>query len=197
MKELLAIDPECRSNSQLVVSLAKLGYVSGEILDMTYGLGNFWKDLDPPQLTTNDLYTKAHYNRDFTDLPFSNGSFNTVVFDPPYKLNGTGGTHPSDYQYGVADKVGWKDRHALIRAGIDEAARIAVAGGHVLLKCQDQVSGGKVRWQTIEFTNHAETQGLMLVDMAHLLGFRPQPKGRTQQHFRRNYSTLLIFRKRG
>ena len=31
---------------------------------------------------------------DFTDLPVEDDTFDTVVFDPPYKLDGTGGSHP-------------------------------------------------------------------------------------------------------
>lgn len=77
-----------------------------------------------------------------------------------------------------------------------EAARVVKPRGHVLLKCMDQVNGGKVRWQTIEFTNHAATVGLELVDMLHLQSYRAQPDGTAQQHARRNYSTLLVFEKR-
>jgi hypothetical protein len=69
-------------------------------------------------------------------------------------------------------------------------------GGHLLVKCQDQVNGGKKRWQTIEFANHGQTVlGMPLVDQFHLQSYRPQPNGTTQQHSRGNYSTLLVFRK--
>lgn len=68
-------------------------------------------------------------------------------------------------------------------------------GGMLLVKCQDQVCSGKVRWQTIEFAGHAVELGSRLVDQLHLPSYRPQPAGRRQIHARRNYSTLLVLRK--
>ncbi len=76
-----------------------------------------------------------------------------------------------------------------------EAHRVLTPGGYLLLKCQDQVCSGQVRWQTREFADHAEQLGMRLVDALHLLGHRPQPAGRRQVHARRNYSTLLVLRK--
>ena len=119
-----------------------------------------------------------------------------VVFDPPYKLNGnpsdTGGM---DERYGVHVYTDWRDRMQLCRDGITECARVYNGTGYLLVKCQDQVSSGKVRWQTIEFANHAATLDLGLVDLLDLLSYRPQPAGRRQVHARRNSSTLLVFKR--
>lgn len=192
-----------KTNAELVAhGLYPLGYISDEmsVLDVTYGLGRFWT-IRCPRLTACDIDPdRSPYGEpvDFTDLPFEDNSFDATVIDPPYKLNGksTGkGVGASDEAYGVAgDYVPWRERHKTIRAGLTEAIRVTRAGGHVLLKCQDQVSSGKVRWQTIEFTNHAHDSGAQLVDMLHLTGGRPQPANRRQLHARRNYSTMLIFR---
>ena len=62
----------------------------------------------------------------------------------------------------------------------------------LLIKCQDQVVSGAVRWQTRIFADHAEAQGFQLVDALHVQGSRPQPDGRRQVHARRDYSTLLV-----
>lgn len=96
----------------------------------------------------------------------------------------------------VLAATAWPTNADMIRDGITECLRVLKPGGHLLLKCQDQVNGGKVRWQTIEFAGHAEQAGpAVLVDMLHMLGGRPQPEGRSQQHARRNMSTLLVLRK--
>ena len=86
---------------------------------------------------------------------------------------------------------------AQIPARVDlPSARWLRSGGVLLLKCQDQVCSGKVRWQTIEFANHAAScGGMTLEDVFMPTGHRPQPGGRRQLHARRNYSSLMVFQK--
>lgn len=190
------------TNGHLIEACAKLGYldVNHFTLDPTFGLGTFWKLWQPTRLVRCDLDPEKSPDRpfgaDFTDLPFNTGSFASVVFDPPYKLNGT----PSrpDERYGVAEPARWQDRIQLILRGLDECARVyngRNGRGCLLVKCQDQVVSGKVRWQTHLVIEHAERLGLGLVDRFDLLGGRAQPDGRTQCHARRNASTLLVFKR--
>lgn len=192
------------NNADLIAACFALGYLADDrrTLDPTYGLGRFWNTRRPVELVASDLdVTRSPVGAsiDFTALPWPDADFDDVVFDPPYKLNGTSrGTGPaaSDDSYGVAGQAtSWQDRHTLIRAGIDECARVLRPGGHLLIKCQDQVCSGRVRWQTREFADHAEGLGLVLVDSLILVGHRQQPAGRRQVHARRNYSTLLVCRK--
>lgn len=231
---VLAFDHRRRTNAELVLELVELRYLDAawRTLDATYGLGRFWRRWRPDRLVAHDLDpAKAPDGpADFTNLPHPDGSFAVVVLDGPYKLNGAAGSHASDTDYGVADRAGWQARHDLIAAGIREAARVVapawrervdrgrteLAGGIVLIKCQDQVSAGAVRWQTREFADVAEAAGLTLVDQLHLIGRRPQPArtrrhgecrgagcdrcvdGRLpsrQHHAAHNYSTLLVTRK--
>lgn len=186
-----------RNNAELIRDgVVPLGYLRDEdrVLDPTYGLGRFWALWQPATLVACDLdRAKSPLGRsvDFTAMPWADGWFDAVVLDPPYKLNGTGGSHASDAGYGVADSISWQDRHALICEGISECAR--VSRRHLLVKCQDQVCSGRVRWQTRIFADHAETQGCRLVDRFDLASYREQPPGRRQVHARRNYSTLLVF----
>ena len=199
MQPVMAI-VEGRRNADLIEACKRLGYLSPSmsICDPTYGLGRFWTDWNPPALIASDLLPERSpggKSIDFTCMPYGDESFDAVVFDPPYKLNGTGGSHPSDAAYGVADTMSATDRHHLIYAGISECARVLKPEGFLLVKCQDQVSGGKVRWQTREFSEQMEDSGCALIDMLHLPSYRPQPVGRRQIHARRNYSTLLVGRK--
>jgi hypothetical protein len=190
-----------KNNAELIVECRRLGYLDDDmsVLDPTYGLGRFWTAWRPKYLTAHDLDPERapHGPMDFTDMArYRDGLFFGVVFDPPYKLNGTGGSHASDAAYGVAIKgVRWQDRHQMIRDGITECARVLALEGTLLIKCQDQVCSGAVRWQTREFAAHAESVGCELVDMLHLQSYRAQPEGRRQVHARRNYSTLLVHRK--
>ena len=189
------------NNGALIADCASLGYLRKEwrTLDPTYGYGTFWNDWRPDVLIGTDIIpglSPTHpASIDFTALPWGNGSFDAVVFDPPYKLNGTP-TEEVDARYGVHEVATRDERMQLIRNGITECARV-LGDGYLLAKCQDQVNGGKVRWQTIDFTNHATTLGLGLVDRFDFLSYRPQPSGRRQVHARRNASTLLVFKRVG
>ncbi len=200
VEAILAIGDR-KNNAELMRDCAALGYFpaggdTDRVLDMTYGLGRFWKLYRPGCLVTNDLdeATDTHFHYDFTALPSDwSGQFDTVVFDPPYKLNGTGGSHPSDLGYGVANKG--KGRMSLILAGFEEAVRVCAPGGHVLVKCQDQVCSGTKNWQTFRIAARGFDLGLFLVDQLHVRSYRPQPAGRRQLHSRGDYSTLLVFKK--
>jgi len=187
------------TNAAMIADAARLGYLRREwrTLDPTYGRGTWWREWRPDELVASDInpeLSPAGESVDFTALPHGDRSFQAVVLDAPYKLNGT----PSadvDERYGVHVVRSREGRHELIRAGITECARV-LDDGYLLLKCQDQVNGGRVRWQTDLFTRHAESLGLEKVDALLLLAYRAQPEGRSQQHARRNLSTLLVFRRR-
>lgn len=188
-----------RTNAELVEQCVALGYLAPHwrTLDPTFGRGRFWRRWAPAELVRHDLDPERAPDgvADFTALPYPDASFAAVVFDGPYKLNGAAGSHASDVDYGVAERAGWQARHDLLRAGITEAARVVeparrvkvdrgryeLEAGIVLVKCQDQVSAGAVRWQTRELADHAETVGLELVDALLLRGHRPQPV-RTRRH---------------
>ena len=192
---------DATTNAELVEQCAHLGYLRADdlTLDATFGLGRFWARWAPDRLIACDLDPTRASDAvcDFTALPFPDGTFDTVVFDPPYKLNGSShgrGPASCDADYGVGGPaVRWQDRMQLCRDGITEAVRVTRPGGRVLVKCQDQVCSGQVRWQTIDFANHAMSLGCRLVDRFDLLSYRPQPEGRRQVHARRNHSTLLVF----
>jgi hypothetical protein len=191
-----------RNNAELIADMPRLGYLQDEwvTLDPTYGLGRFWTRWRPRSLIKSDLHaTNDNVSQwDFTCLPMADGSVDAVTLDPPYKLNGTStgrGASAADERYGVTEYASQGDRHALIRDGITECVRVLKVGGTLLVKCQDQVCGGRVRWQTREFADHAESLGCRLVDMLHIQSYRPQPPGRRQQHARRNYSTMLVLRR--
>ena len=199
---MYAFDPTRTTNARLVEDLATLGYLKKEwlTLDPTYGRGRFWKLWRPKNLWMSDI-DPAHDGvewGDFTNLRWATDWFDAVVFDPPYKLNGTGGSHASDEGYAVDDKLTMRHRHDLIYDGIDECLRVLKQGGIFIMKCQDQVSSGKVRWQTIKFALYTEggiAYRAELIDMLFVCGGIPQPPGRRQVHARRNYSTALIFAK--
>lgn len=197
MSEILAAAKRA-TNADLIVECHQLGYLRDDdrVLDPTYGLGTFWAKWQPVSLVGTDLNpakSPTGTSVDFTALPWEDEAFDAVVFDPPYKLNGTA-TASVDDRYGVADGyMPIADRHQLILDGLAECTRVLRVGGRLLVKVQDQVASGRVWWQTDMVTRAAEEQGCRKVDALLFLGGRSQPKGRRQVHARRNYSTLLVF----
>lgn len=192
MTEILRVS-NWANNAELMVDVARLEYFPGSVLDCTYGLGKFWTKYRPSDLYGSDLDpTKAPDGKstDFRKLPWTNYYFQTVVFDPPYKLNGT--PDPAlDGRYGVEVPTRWQDRITLMEAGLIECCR--VANLYVLVKCQDQVCSGQIRWQTDIMTRMAEKEGMRKRDRFDMLAYRPQPDGVRQLHTRTNTSTLLVF----
>lgn len=188
---------EWPTNSHLIADCAKLGYLrpSWLTLDSTYGLGNFWNKWRPEYLVGLDMYTPATVTADFTQLPFADKSFQAVVFDAPYKLNGTS-YEKSDIRYGVDKPATWQQRLQLMLAGMVECNRVLARKGFLLFKCQDQVAWGKKRWQTDMFSNEGYLMGLEKVDRFDFLNDPRSQGDRVQRRSRANYSTLLVFCKR-
>lgn len=72
---------------------------------------------------------------DFTNLPFPNGSFRLVSFDPPH-LKNAGKTSWLRLKYGTLS-AGWQDE---IRRGFAECFRVLEVGGVLIFKwAEDQV----------------------------------------------------------
>lgn len=182
-------------NAGLILALRDLGYIEGAVWDATYGEGTFWKLWRPDILIGTDIIPEKSVHGtsvDFTSSGWLDREYDTVVLDPPYKLNGTP-DKDVDERYGTHKPTRWQDRMQLCRDGIVECAR--VADKWLLVKCQDQVCSGKKRWQTMDFTGVAFTAGFRLHDMLHMMGGRPQPKDRRQVHSRGNYSTMLVLKR--
>lgn len=189
------------TNGHLIADVAKLGWLRDDdrVLDVTYGMGVFWKVWQPKTLIGCDIDPdKSPFGRsvDFTALPWNLPMFDAVVFDPPYKLNGTP-DEAVDARYGVAETSTWQDRMELIRAGCVECAR--VSKDRLLVKCQDQVSSGRVRWQTDLVTDTVlGLGGWRKADRFDMTGTsRPQPGDRKQKHAHGRPSTLLVFQREG
>ena len=188
---VLAFDPNRKSNADLILDAASLGYIGDRVLDATYGKGNFWVKHKPVELVKNDIRIEGVDHRwdwltetpqEFVD------AFDTVVFDPPYKLCGT---------VQEADQMRWglgfdayrsvKSRIEDMELGLRNCAKAVRPGGSLLVKSQDQVANHRVHW----LSESLSPQAMRKVDELYLVS-TPRTQ-RTQKHSRRNYSTLAIF----
>lgn len=185
------------SNADMIVDAANLGYLEGRVLDPTYGRGLWWTKFKPDDFTHHDLRNDGI---DFRRLPYKDGEFDTVAFDPPYIApGGRSSTGIGEYydRYGLTKAPRTpKDLRVLIGDGIREAARVVDKGGYVLVKCMDYISSGQYIPGVAWVFEDAVNCGLKPVDQFIYLGkARPQPSGRSQKHARRNLSNLWVFQK--
>jgi len=166
-----------RDNAELIADVARLpGYLEPErgdpwsVLDVTYGVaGGFWKRYRPATLVTNDLATEAEmgsrvvpvetdHHWSYLAIPLDANSFDVVVFDPPYKLNGTPALGEQDVRFGTTKRTSRDEVLTDMRLGAIECYR--VARRRLFVKCMDQVEGGEMRWQTDLITRAIEDRCL-------------------------------------
>lgn len=190
------------TNAHLIADVAMLGYLDGSVLDATFGEGAFWNCWRPEMLTASDLHKDPlhsgadwlyeRYQWDYLALPCEAREYDAVMFDPPYKLSGTPALGEFDERYGIQRRTTRDEVLDDIVNGARECYR--VARRFLLVKCQDQVEGGKVRWQTDLVTRAIEDLGGRKVTaFMFVSNGRPQPGGRRQLTPRQNYSSLLVF----
>lgn len=78
---------------------------------------------------------------DFRAMPFSDGAFRLVVFDPPHLIH-AGESSWLAKKYGKLDRETWQED---LKAGFRECFRVLEPGGVLVFKwCEDQVSTAEV-----------------------------------------------------
>jgi hypothetical protein len=128
-------------NSARVVSrmLAVLFPDAETGLDMTYGNGRFWDGsahlVDVIGLDINPTRA-SDVAGDFTALPFTDSSFDVVIFDPPY-LTHVSKTNPGRMgeRFGSFDSI--EELKLAVEQGCREAWRVARIG--VIVKVQNYI----------------------------------------------------------
>ena len=107
------------SNAELVAAVAPM-YLTGSVMDCTYGEGKWWTLFRPDLFVAHDLHKLDGV--DFTDLPEPDETYDAVCFDPPYIPNG--GFESSTRQdfrdaFGITTATGGEARlWAMIGAGM-------------------------------------------------------------------------------
>ncbi len=178
------------------------------VADVTYGLGVFWRNVNPKdyKILPTDLKTGV----DCRHLPYKDSSIDCVVLDPPYmeglyrRENGHlagSGSHSAfrkAYSNGQETTAGPKWHEAVLdmyfKAGA-EAFRVLKQAGVLIVKCQDEVSANTQRLTHVEIINRYAEMGFYTKDL--FVVIRPNnpcvTRLKKQVHARKNHSYFLVF----
>lgn len=168
------------------------------VADVTYGRGIFWRQVDTKRfdfLPSDKITCKCKY--DFRSLPYPAGTFDCVVFDPPYTHNPGNLIVDKNYQNAAMTKgMNHRDIFRLYCAGMLEAKRILKPGGMLWVKCKDEIESGVQRWSHIEIYECARKLGFFVKDLFVLMQKAPPViQYPEQKHARKNHSYLWVFKK--
>lgn len=185
------------TNADLIAAVAPV-YLTGSVLDVTYGngdtAGGWWRRFTPDPFTFHDL---ALDGVDFRSLPESDGSVDTVCFDPPYVDSGgldtRGGAVEFRNRFGLVESLRSRDIPDLFAAGLSECCR--VARSFVLVKCMEFTQGGRFHDLPVRVANQAAELGWVKHDtIVHHTGSGPGGHNIwTVKRARRAHSYLLVF----
>ena len=186
------------TNADLIAAVAPL-YLTGAVVDLTYGRGRWWDKYRPAELVCHDLDPDKGDGVDFACLPEPDDSYDAVCFDPPYvPAGGLSTSGRLDYR----DRFGLAQRSQaelvdLWRAGLTEAAR--VSRRWVLVKCSDYVTGAAMTLGHRVMLELADDLGLCCWDLiVHWTGAGPGGHNIVDvRRARRHHSYLIVLRQLG
>ena len=171
-----------------------------KVADVTFGKGAFWKNVNMSRFEffPSDIVTCPDTCYDFMDLPYEDGVFDVVVFDPPYAHNPGKMMVDKNYQNKATSSGKYHDDILeMYRLGMLEAIRVLENEGYLFVKCKDEVESSVQRWSHVELFLLANAMGLYARDLFVLCVSQKrthvQVKG--QQHARKNHSYLWVFEK--
>ncbi len=192
----MIVTAQVANNSVVFADICRLYVPEGSsILDSTYGLGAFYRDIDISKykLTRNDLYIPGlELQADCRNLPVPDHSYDVFVLDPPYAHGSVTMKASLARRYGTGrEYVSEKAIIQLYKDAAKEAHRILRPGGILILKTQDGIEAGKQYWKHIEL---AHLPCFDLIDLFVVVSTKlPMINRPKQLHGRKNHSYFMVF----
>ncbi len=204
----LVLSAYALSNSDVFSKILELYVPVGSVVaDVTFGKGAFWKTVPDGhyQLLATDLLDGV----DCRELPYSNGTIDCVVLDPPYMHSPGGTAHSSHSQFedhyrnnAAGNATSSKYHQAVLdlyfSAG-QEALRVLRERGVLIVKCQDEVCANRQRFTHVEIMEEYARLGFIAEDLFVVIRNNRPGVSRTirQIHARKNHSYFIVFWKKG
>jgi len=186
------------NEQELLKAIIEIHCPWGIEIDPMYFKGSFYKDgvqepaykfdINPRMLDV----TKADAN----DLPFNDGTFNSMILDPLFLF----GIHGKTEQYYTSSTMGiYKDFNELeadYRGILTEAYRLLNEKGVLIFKCQDYTDSRTTMTHCFVY-NWALELGFYAKDLAILVKPNKIYNGNTtQRHLRKTHTYFWVFTKR-
>ena len=192
------------NQEEIIQSIIDLYCPDGIEVDPTYSKGNFYKGTIAEPLHKFDIkpYNSSIRQSCATNLPLSDSSISSIMFDPPFlattgkSLTKNDGSNKINKRFGVFKNE--NELHSFYHLALSEFYRVSKKNGILIFKCQDKVSSGK------QYFSHC-----FIYEKARLLGWYPQDLfvllaknrivanwQRNQRHCRKYHSYFWVFRKK-
>ena len=172
------------------------------ILDATINGARFWRDSKRPVIGLDiDSKHGPTVCGDNRAMPFRDGTFDVVVYDPPHIPN-QGRDRQKDFntRFGLgarsAKEHGYTFAHTY-PAFMAEAWRVLIDAGVLLCKIADYVHNHRYQWAHVDLIRAGQDAGFTACDCIVKVRKGPiiDPKWKTAHHSRRQHSYWIVFRK--
>ncbi len=172
------------------------------ILDATVNRGRFWEGSSRPVTGLDiDPKHKPDVVGDNMAMPFEDGAFDVVVYDPPHIPNqGRDKVKDFNKRFGLGVKSsaanGYNFTH-LFPPFLAEAYRVLKPEAILLCKIADYIHNHRFQWAHVELIKAAVEAGFIACDCIVKVRKGPiiDPKWKEAHHARRHHCYWLIFRK--
>jgi len=167
-------------------------------LDPTFSIGAFYNGLRKPKYKFDiEPFSKDVKKSDCRDLPFSEESIKSIMFDPPFvggsRAEGKPGIIKSRFGYYKSIPELWK----FYEDSLKEFYRILMKEGFLFFKCQDSIESGKQYLTHVFIINKATEIGYYAKDLfVYAVKDRIiDPSIKQQYHARKFHSYFIVFQK--
>ncbi len=187
--------------SDILNSIIALHCPDGFDCDVTYGNGQFYKNVPQPTYKFDiDPQQDGVIGACSTNLPIRDKVLNSLVFDPPfltYVRSGREGNGGMIMAKRFAGYWRYDELEEHYRNTIIESRRVLKKDGVMVIKCQDIIHNHKMRCTHANVIQWAATAGFRLLDLFVLPAKHrlPSPnRAGKQKHARIFHSYFMVFK---